>query len=51
MEIFFGGSFLGGNCQLGIIQVALFRVEVFMLPFDDKGLKLSLLNEVLYKKE
>ena len=51
MGIFFGGSFVGGYSQLGIIRVAVFQVEVFILPFDDKGLKLSLLKKVLCKKE
>ena len=31
--IFFGGSFPGRNCPVGIIRVATFRVGVFMLPF------------------
>ena len=32
MGIFFGGSFAGGHCPLGIIRVAIFRVGAFMLP-------------------
>ena len=30
--IFFDGSFLGGNCPVGIIQVAVLQVGVYMLP-------------------
>ena len=30
--IFFGESVWGGNCAVGIIRGAIFRVEVFMLP-------------------
>ena len=30
--IFFVASFVGGNCPVGIIRVAIFRVVVFMLP-------------------
>ena len=30
--IFFGRSFMGGNCPVGIIRVTIFGVGVFMLP-------------------
>ena len=39
--IFFGGSFPGRNCLVGIIQVAIFWVRVFMLPLID-------LNDVFF---
>ena len=32
VEIFFGGSFPGRNCPIGIIRVPIFREGVFMLP-------------------
>ena len=31
--IFFGGGFPGGNCSGRIIQVGIFRVRVFLVPF------------------
>ena len=34
VRIFFGGSFPGGNCPVGINRVALFQVGVFMLPLN-----------------
>ena len=30
--IFFGESFPGRNCPMGIIRVAIFQVEVFLVP-------------------
>ena len=33
LGIFFGGRFPGGNCLVGIIWVAIFRVGALTLPF------------------
>ena len=32
MGIFIGGNFLGANCPVGIIRVAIFLLRVFLVP-------------------
>ena len=42
--IFFGESFPGGNCSVEIIQVAIFRVGVFMLPCVEPDTNVELIS-------
>ena len=42
--IFFGESFPGGNCSVEIIQVAIFRVGVFMLPCVEPDTDVELIS-------